>query len=183
MHSYKNIFRTSLALLALSIPVVSSAFEGENTSDSEQVSTLLSEARTQAYQLSVDAATMESYTRSNLSWETHADAVTQMRAHINAAGRTLTQLEESRQSASPWQATAIDRIRPLLKEIASNTETVINYLNENPKRLFVAEYKHHIEANSDVAGQLSAMITDFVDYGNTKERLRRLSAKLEIAEN
>jgi hypothetical protein len=183
MKSFRNIFTTSLALVVLSVPVVSQAFAGEDSQDSDKVSTLLSEAKTQAYQLSVDAATMESYTRSNLSWETHGAAVTQMRDHINAAGRTLTQLEEARKGASSWQATAIDRIRPLLKEIASNTQTVINYLNENPKRLFVAEYKDHIEANSDVAGQLSAMITDFVDYGNTKERLRRLSAKLEIAEN
>ena len=183
MYSYKSIFRTSLTILALSVPVASFAFEGADAADSEQVSTLLSEARTQAYQLSVDAATMESYTRSNLSWETHAAAVTQMRAHINTAGRTLAQLEEARKAASPWQMTAIDRIRPLLKEIASNTQTVIDYLNENPKRLFMAEYKDHIEANSDVAGQLSAMIADFVDYGNTKERLRRLSAKLELAAN
>jgi hypothetical protein len=183
MQSYKSLLGTSLVFLTLSIPPVLTAFQTEDPADSEEVSTLLAEARTQAYQLSVDAATMESYTRSNLSWETHAAAITQMRAHINAAGRTLAKLEEVRKTASSWQGTAIDRIRPLLKEIASNTQTVIDYLNENPKRLFVAEYKDHIETNADVAGQLSAMIADFVNYGNTKERLKRLSAKLELATN
>ena len=183
MQSYKSLLGTSLALLALSVPAVLTAFQNEGPADSEEVSTLLAEARTQAYQLSVDAATMESYTRSNLSWETHGAAVTQIRAHINAAGRTMAKLEDARKTASSWQGTAIDRIRPLLKEIASNTQTVIDYLNKNPKRLFVAEYKDHIEANADVAAQLSAMIADFVDYGNTKERLNRLSAKLELGAN
>ena len=58
-------------------------------------------------------------------------AVDQMKERINAAGRTLTKLEDARHTASPWQATAMDRVMPLLKEIAANTETVIQYINKN----------------------------------------------------
>jgi hypothetical protein len=62
--------------------------------------------------------------------------------------------------ASPWQATAMDRVKPLLKEITSNTETVIQYINKNPKRLVMNEDKDYIETNSDVAAELPGLVAD-----------------------
>ena len=62
---------------------------------------------------------------------TDSAAGDQMKERINAAGRTLTKLEDTRHTPPPWQATAMDRVKPLLKEIASNTETVIQYINKN----------------------------------------------------
>jgi hypothetical protein len=179
MNKQQMIGSIPLALLAVGVGVTSLAKE-TGVPDSEQVSKLLSEAKTQAFQLKEDASTMEAYTRSNLGWESHAAAVEQVKEHINAAGRTLAKLAESRKTASPWQMTAIDRIAPLLKEIASNTETVIKYINKNPKRLFMTEYKDYIETNADVADKLAGLISDFVDYGNTKNKLERLTAKLEL---
>jgi len=171
---------TILTLLAAGAVVISPALAASYVQDSDHISQLLSDAKTQTFQLREDASTMESYTRSNLSWESHAAAVNGMKEHINEAGRTLAKLDEARKTASPWQATAIDRIKPLLKEIASNTETVIEYINKNPKRLFMNQYKDYIEANADVADKLAGLIADFVEYGNTKNRLERLSSKLEL---
>ncbi len=45
---------------------------------------------------------------------------------------------------------------------------------------FMPEYKDYIEANADVADKLAGLIADFVDYGNTKNKLERLTAKLEL---
>ena len=47
---------------------------------------LLQEARTTATQLNRDAATMESFTRSNLTWQSHSAQITQIKDHINKAG-------------------------------------------------------------------------------------------------
>lgn len=173
-------FTMPLALLLAGVGINSSPLKAMDLPDSEQVSKLLSDAKNQAFQLSEDASTMESYTRSSVTWENHAAAVSQMKEHTNAAGHTLAKLDDARKTSSPWQMTAIDRIRPLLKEIASNTETVIQYLNKSPKRLSMKEYTDYIEANSDVAAQLAELIKDFVDYGNTKNRLERLTNKLEL---
>lgn len=169
---------TMLALVA-GIGTSTSFAKGEVT-DSEQVNQLLSDAKTQAFQLREDASTMETYTRSNVTWQSHAAAVSQMKEHINAAGRTLAKLDDARKTASPWQATAIDRIKPLLKEIATNTENVIAYINKNPARLSTNEYRDYIESNSDEASALAGLIADFVNYGNTKNRLERLTDKLEL---
>jgi hypothetical protein len=172
----------TLALVAAGVVAMLPALTAASFSglDSEPVSKLLSAAKTQTYQLREDALTMESYTRTNAAWESHAATVEQMKDHINAAGRTLTKLDEARKNALPWQATAIDRIKPLLKEIAANTQNAIQYLNKSPKRLTTNEYKDYIEANADVAEKLAGLVADFVDYGNTKNRLERLTSKLEL---
>jgi len=148
--------------------------------DSEEVSRLLSDAKSQAYKLSEDAATMESFTRSAKSFQGQSAAVAQITDDVNAAGRTLAKLEDAHKTASPWQATAIDRIRPLLKEIASNTDDIIKYLKANPNKLEMREYADYLEGNADTSSALAELVADFVNYGRTKARLERLSSKLEL---
>jgi hypothetical protein len=147
--------------------------------DSEQVSKLLSEAKTMAFQVKEDAVTMESFTRMNVSWDAHAAAVAQMREHINTLGREVNKLNEAKATASPWQRAAIDRIQPYLDELGGYTAAVIDHLNGTPRHN-IAEYKDYLEANADYATDLAAMISDFVNYGNTKDRLEHLTTKLEI---
>ncbi len=147
--------------------------------DSEEVSKLLSEAKTQAFQLKEDASTMESFTRMNVSWESHAAAINTIRDHVNALGRQEAKLKAARGMASPWQKAAIDRITPYLDELAGYTTAVIEHIN-GEKRHNLSEYKDYLEANADYSSDLAAMIGDFVDYGKTRERMESLGAKLEI---
>jgi hypothetical protein len=75
--------------------------------DSAQVSQLLSEAKAQAFQLKEDAATLQSFTGSNLGWQSHAAVVNQMKEHVNAWATSLPSWKKTAESASPWQQTAI----------------------------------------------------------------------------
>jgi hypothetical protein len=147
--------------------------------DSEKVTKLLSEAKTMAFQVKEDAATMESFTYMNVSWESHASTINQMKDHVNALGRQVDKLKAARNEASPWQRVAIDRITPFLDELGGYTEAIIEHINGTQRRDF-AEYKDFLEANADYSADLAAMVAEFVDYGNTKARLERLGAKLEI---
>lgn len=167
-------------LLVAGFVLISPILRAADVPDSEQVSQLLSEAKTQAFQLKEDAATMQMYSTTAVHWETHAVTINLIRDHVNAVGRQLAKLENARATASPWQQTAIDRIRPLLRELASNTSAIIDYLNKNPSHLQAPEYKDFLEANADQSEQLAALIGDFVDYGKTKQRLERLRDKLEL---
>jgi len=148
--------------------------------DSEQASKLLAEAKAMAFQLKEDAQTMESYTRSNATWESHAAAINQIKERVNALGRQAMKLKDARNTASPWQKAAIDRINPFLDELEGYTEAVIENVNKHPMLLTTPEYKDYLEANADYAGDLAAMIADYVDYGRTKQRLEHLSEKLEV---
>lgn len=157
------------------------AAQAKDIPDSEHVAKLLSDAKTMAFQIKEDAVTMESFTRMNVSWETHAVTINQIRDHVNALEKHEAVLKDARGAASPWQKTAIDRIVPYLDELEGYTSAIIERINDQPKRLFTPEYKDYLEANADYATDLAAMIADFVDYGKTKERLESLSKKLEIS--
>lgn len=148
--------------------------------DSEHVSKLLSEAKTMAFQLKDDAVAMEGFTRMNVSWESHAEAINQIKGHVNALEKQEAQLKAVRSAAEPWQRTAIDRIVPYLDELEGYTAAIIERIGDQPKRLFTEEYKDYLQANADYATDLAGVIADFVDYGKARDRMERLSKKLEI---
>jgi hypothetical protein len=143
------------------------------------VAALFQEARTVAAQLSRDAVTMESFTRSNLTWQSHATQVTQIREHINRAGSILSEMHAARAGASPGHQEAIDRITPVLKELASNTESIINHLNQTPRHLTNPTYQQYLASNMELSRELAASIRDTVDYDATRARMEELQAKLE----
>ena len=159
--------------------VVPSGVNAADVPDSEQVSKLLSEAKTLAFQLKEDAATMESYTWMNVSLESHAVAINQIKDHVNALGRVVAKLNDAKSAASPWQKIAIDRINPFLDELGGYTSAVIDHLNGQPKHS-MAEYRDYLETNADYSADLAAMIANFVDYGKTKQKLQNLADKLEV---
>jgi hypothetical protein len=147
---------------------------------SAAITKLLGVAKAQAYLISVDATLLQSYTRSDLDWRTHAKEITRVKNHINAAAKTVTALDAARNQAAPWQVTAINRILPYMREMAEDTTNAIEYINKNQSRLNEPEYKEYIEANSDTSRELSDLIAQFVDYGNNKGNYDKLQKKLEL---
>jgi len=181
MNKRKSIAWTgTLAFLVAGFLGVPLRMNATDVPDSENVSKLLSEAKTMAFQVKEDAVTMEGYTRMNVSWESHVTAVTQIKEHINALERQVAKLNDAKETASPWQKTAIGRINPFMGELEGYTGAIIEHLTKQPNLLATAEYKDYLEANADYAGDLAAMIGDFVDYGRTKERMERLTDQLEV---
>jgi len=169
---------TSTLLLGgfLALPQFASAAE---VPDNEQVSKLLSDAKTTAFQLKEDAVTMEGFTRMNVSWQSHAAAINQIKDHINALEKQTAKLKDVKATGSPWQQTAIDRITPYLNELGGYTAAVIEHINGETRHT-PADYNDYLQANADYASDLAAMIGNFVDYGTTKDRLQHLEGKLEL---
>lgn len=181
MKDMKTVCTVSVALF-VAVLLLTAPFAKAANEDSAQVSKLLSDAKAQAYQLSEDAAQMYSFTQvtHGVSWEGHADAITQIKEDVNRLAKQLTKLNDARNEGSDWQKTAIDRIAPMLKELASNTTAVIDRLNKNPKGINSDAYKDYLEANADESAHLSRLISDFVDYGKTKKRLETVTGRLEL---
>jgi hypothetical protein len=173
------------ALLITIIITVSPALQAAEPSaaDSDEISKLLSQVKADAVQLKDDAYEMESFTRSGVSWESHAMKIATIKEHVNALGKRLLDLQEKRSAGSQWQQQAIDRILPVLKDLAANVEATINHLNrEQGRRLNTSEHKEYLETNAALAAEMSALVADFVSYGQTKAKFERLSEKLELAE-
>ena len=148
--------------------------------ESDRVTQILSDAKMQAFQLREDADKLESFTRSTASWESHSEVVTRVREDVNRMGSLLAKLEAERAGGAVWQQTAIDRVTPVAKELASNTTAAIDHITQQPRRLNTPDYQNYLEAIADAANNLAATITNFVDYGKTRQRLERLATKLEL---
>ena len=168
------------ALVALMFLLAVTLLPAQKPENSE-VAQLLLQAKEHAAELSRDADELESLTRSNASWKTHAEMLEQIRDHVNTMGRLVPKLIESRDSASPWQQQAIDRMVPLLKELAANTSAAIQHLSQNQARPTSGSYTEYLKENTETAHQLSDMISSFWRYGQTRAKLEHLEQKLEIA--
>lgn len=173
--SLRTIGSYFFAAALMSPLLVSSA-----SAQQSDVSQLLQKTKTTAAQLDRDVAQMESFTRSKTNWQSHAHQISIIKSHINQAGKLLSQLEDARGNASHWQQTAIDRIRPLLQEMASNTESIIDHLNK-AQRVWDPSYQQYLKENHELATELSDAISDFVSYGSTKEKVEQLEKKLEVS--
>jgi hypothetical protein len=150
--------------------------------ENPEVTQLLADAREKAAELSRDADEMEALIRTDVSWQTHAAMLESVKEHVNQLGRIAAQLEQKRDQASPWQQQAIDRMLPVLKELAANTTAAINHLNENKNRpLQTSSYPQYLSENAQAAHNLADMISSFVKYGESRAKVEKLEQKLEIA--
>jgi len=179
MKRHRSTVWGTLPLLLGGFLISSPVIRAGEVPDNEHVTKLLSEAKTQAFQLKEDAQTMESFNRMTVSRETQAATINQIKEHINGLVRQSAKLQDAENAASPWQKQAIVRILPFLDELEGYTTAVIEHLNGEKTHTF-AEYQDYLEANADYATDLATMIGNFIDYGKTKDRVARLAAKLEI---
>jgi hypothetical protein len=145
--------------------------------DSAQASKLLQDARVSAAQLARDTAQMETYGRSALSWKTHAGQIQHVKEHVNNTGKILADLHNARNGAEPSQQDAIDKITPIVQQLASNTESIINHLNST-QRTWDTEYQGYLKSNSELANDLSKLIGDYLDYESAKSRAQGVGQKL-----
>lgn len=144
------------------------------------VTRLLQRTKTTAAQLARDVEHMEMFTRSKTNWQSHSSQISVVKEHINNAGKLVSQLHEARDGAAQWQKDAIDHITPLLQEMASNTESIIDHLNK-AKEVWAPQYQEYLKENHDLAEELYSAISDFVRYGTTRQKLEMLEKKLETS--
>ena len=181
MKNYRGIVSgLASALLVEGYFIVPTLTRAAIAGDSPEVKQLLADARAEAVELKNDSENMESFTKSQLSWGSYAHQVSMIKEHVNKTGTVLTKLQNAKAGASPWQQMAIERIEPLLKELAANTETTINYLKENRDKVHFTEFGDYVKANYELATDLESLIRDFVDYGNAKEKFENLGERLEV---
>ncbi|MEJ2009730.1 MAG: hypothetical protein P8Z30_16515 [Acidobacteriota bacterium] len=148
--------------------------------DSPEVSALLAQAKSQALRLRDDSDLMHKFSTMSMSWQSHVEQITLIKTHINELGKLLQQMDNERETASPWQKEAIDRITPLAAELASDVEKTIEHINNNQNRLHTQPYKDYLASNYDVSKSISALISDYVSYGKNKARYEKLGTELEL---
>lgn len=168
--------RAMLVACLVALPLLGAS----QTKDSVAITDTLNEARSHAAVVEDDAATLESYTRSSMSWESHARHLQRMKEHANELLTDFNKLQGLRSEGSPWQLEAIDRIDPLLREMANHLNNTIEHLNNNQSQVHMPPYKDYVRANLDLMTRAHEAIADFVDYGAARTTADELEQKLEL---
>lgn len=175
-------------LLAASVMASPSAKQGETAGVStpawnfqREASELLENVCVLSGKLRTDADRLESFPRSRLGWQTHADQLALVKGHINQMGTQLDRLQQIRHTTSPWQQQAIDRAVPVAVELASRTQAAIEHLNENNGYLFAPSYTDHLTTIAEQATTLEDSVSSFMEYSTARENLEELERKLEIS--
>lgn len=175
---------TAMSILALLSVLFLSAgpavFASPKPNDSEEVTKLLAEAKSEAYDLKNDAEDLKMFTRSKLTWQSHAGKINQIKESVNKAGELVSKLNDAKASASPWQKQAIEEVTPLLREVATNVSAAINHMNDHRDRLHTAPYTDYTAATADLAADLHALISDYLAYGEAKNKSEELGRRLEV---
>ena len=169
-----------ILLLMATLLVARLNIQAAQQDDNKEVTKLLEDIKRQAADLQRDSEELEAFTRSDVSWQSHAQELEQIKDRINAIGKTISTLQNLRSSASPWQQEAIDRIIPVAQKLASNTTAAIEHLNQNPQHIQEPQYRQYIKSNAEAATSLASMVKDFVEYGKTRTTLEAYERKLEV---
>ena len=107
------------ALACLMAFGISTALKAADAPESESVTKMLADAKRQAFGISLDAATLDSYMRQpKLSWTTHASEIDRMKNDINEEAKTVGKLNDARLGAAPWQ-TAANALMSTLPPVAA----------------------------------------------------------------
>lgn len=177
----RSILRISvgLAIVALFLAIKGPVAVAQNA-DSAEISNLLSQAQHHAVLLADDAATLQSYIRSKLHWQSHAQQLESMKTHVNNLGKVTGQLNDLRSEGSPWQQQAIDQINPLLQDMADRLTATINHLNKNQERVHMPAFQDYARGNHELASRTSELIKDYVNYDKAKSKSQSLEQKLEV---
>jgi hypothetical protein len=172
----KNILAglvTSL-LLVIGMPPAARAADSP-----EAFSKLLGDAQAQSSRLSLEWKS--DARQSAINWSGDAAEVTAMKDELTAIARTAAALNEERSQALYAQLAAIDRIVPVLQEIADNTTNAIGFLAKNQTRLTDKQYKDYVEQNSDTSSRLATLVSQLVDYESRKAKFDLAKRNLELA--
>jgi len=159
-------------LIALVWPAALRATEREL--NSSQVQNRLATFELKAGQANRMAHELESLTRSEVSWESHAHYLNSLRHSVNEMGRLLLQLETAKPAASDLQAKTMEHARPHLEEFAARLEGAITSLNSDHRIISHMDYRDGLRQIASNANLLSQKVDALLDYHQASQRLGEL---------
>lgn len=146
---------------------------------SKEATGLLQDVQAEAHNIQDHAATLKRFTRStDLSWQSHADQLRQMKTEINDMGQKLCRLQVIRRVLPAWQQQAIDRIAPTVQLIADNAQDAITFLNNHQEALWQPTYRHYVNNLYQESSRLSNTTSEYVQYAQARSQYMALSNEL-----
>jgi hypothetical protein len=179
MKKYTQAVRPGFAVLAVALlsfaPMLASA---RVTKDSPEFSGFLAQARSEAVQ--VQRISEEMYTFSNISWQTQAAKLDELKTHVNKLGEFVVSMNKA-EAPSPWQQNAISELTPLVQELAGNVTMAVYHLDATRDTYGFSSFPEYVAANAELAPEITQMISDYVAYDEAKQKAKETADELQRA--
>lgn len=134
-----------VAAFALAIPA-SSAFAAAPP-DSTTIPKLLDQVKHHAAEANYDAEILNSLRNSNVDFRTYARVLNDIKAHANDLFQDYYELQRQRDSGTPAQREAIDKLEPLLREMATSLTNSLQKLDAHQAGVNTPEFRKGIREN------------------------------------
>ena len=144
----KRAIRYMLSAVALVLFLPVCPVHGAQPSDVTTIPKLLDQVRQHAAQANRDGAILESYTYSPIDFRMYAQTLTNLKAHVQNMFRGYYQLQQMRDRGTPAQQEAIDRLDPLLREVATSLTNTIQELNAEQGRVNMPGFRARVHSNT-----------------------------------
>lgn len=140
--------------------------------DSAAVLKRLQVARLIAGELRTDAAEMNAEAHKHLTdrvWLPDREKILRDIEHMQETGKELLELE---QLASSRQRTLIDRVRPLIRDLAQNTRALMEHVETGPGHGPAGSYMDYVDAHKEITERLVSQIYGVIDQPQSVPRGR-----------
>jgi len=171
----KSLLSSSLVAALLLVIVPGFATAEASTHGSRAISEQLSDIQRHAYDVRREADTLMSMTMNkNLSWQSHAYRLNQLKDQVNQMGRSLAELEQQKSSASQMQILAMDETRSQLQLVAAQLSRAIELVNEDRRSVHQQDYGQAVTQLSDHAEVMHTQLDTILEYDKASKRFDRL---------
>jgi hypothetical protein len=172
----KSISITSAMLITLSLPLAHAGvgMPGTITVADLAKETLakktLKRAQASAAVVAGEADELRRVSNSMLSPDWHVDKLTALKGEVNGMGQEITNLRAQRESLTQWEQHALDEVLPLLQATAANTESAIEYFNENRDHLWAETYRDYADRVWKDSDQMAKILKNYLKSDRLSEQ-------------
>jgi len=178
MNRYAHAVRAGWGFLAVAMLSLAPAMASARVPDSREFSDHLAQARAEAIALQQSAEEMNSFVHSHMSWETETSKIEEIKGHVNKLAEFVAEMNNA-EAPSPWQQQATSDVTPMVNDLSANVSMAIYHLSENQDRFVYTAFPEYVAANAASATDIAQMLSDYVDYGQAKQKAEDLSRELQ----
>lgn len=140
-------FNSVLRVAALALLVPAAAAFAAQTRDSASISKLFQQAKDHAAQANEDVSFLDANHLSNFAPQMHALYLQKIKEHAADLFRDYYQLKMLRDKGTPQQREAIDRLDPLIRDMATVLTNTLQTFNAHPTRVHMPPFRNQIHSN------------------------------------
>jgi len=172
----KSISITSAILITLSLPLAQAGIKMPGTITVADLAreTLakktLKQVQGSAAAVADEADQLRMIANSMSSPDSHLAKLTALKGEVIRMGQEISSLKAERESLAPWEQQAVDEVLPLLQATAANTESAIEYFNENRDRLWIETYRDYTDRVWQGSDQIAKILKNYLKYDRLRDQ-------------